>query len=343
MYPKLKAAVAWGTYAYVIGLAIWLLLWLTIKDGHWLLVLVHRFAPYLFIPVPILLAPLLPLRQWKPAAALLFPALLFVTFYAPYIVPKPAIDQPTTFTVLTYNVLLSNTQYDAVARVILSQRPDLVALQEVQPEMMAELDRLLADEYPYKLMGNVHQWGTTAVFSRHPFAPPEGVFVLDLENDRPAVVVRTTIEGMPLTFIAAHLNAYGLQWHPIMDRPEIINLRTRTQNRQAEILLDFIAQEAGTVIVGCDCNSYEKSESYRMLTAVLRNSSREVGWRPFGRLRDGMQPDDGLWRIDYVLFQGELEAVGAYRLEDTGGSDHQPVLVEFYRQPVSFLDEATTP
>lgn len=332
LLQKLKSLISIATLTYVAGLSIWFLLWLTVKDGQWMLVLINRFVWYLFYPAPILLLLNLSFRLWKPAASLLFPILLFFSLYSPYVIPKPARSQPATLSVLTYNVLFGNENYQNVADVILNQGPDLVALQEIQPEMMAELQILLADEYQYSLMGTEHEWGTTAVFSRYPFTSDTDAFVLDLENDRPAVVVRTNIDGEPITFISAHLNAYSLQWHPYQDRPEIINLRTKTQNRQAEILLELIRQEQGTVILGCDCNSLETSESMRMLSQVLRNGSREVGWRPFSSTKAGAEPDDGLRRIDYVMQRGELKAVGAYLLNDSGGSDHRPVLVELRKK-----------
>jgi len=39
-----------------------------------------------------------------------------------------------------------------VSRVILAHRPDLVALQEIQPEMMDSLKESLAGEYPYTVI-----------------------------------------------------------------------------------------------------------------------------------------------------------------------------------------------
>jgi endonuclease/exonuclease/phosphatase (EEP) superfamily protein YafD len=120
-----------------------------------------------------------------------------------------------------------------------------------------------------------------------------------------------------------------LKWAQLKDRPSLINLRTKTQNQQAQILIDFIEQQEGAMVLSCDCNSMETSESMRMLSKVLLSGSRETGWRPFGRTLNGTEPDNGLWRIDYVLFRGEFEAVGAFLLNDSGGSDHRPVLMQF--------------
>ena len=105
-----------------------------------------------------------------------------------------------------------------MANVILTHRPDLIALQEVQPDMMGALKERLEEEYPYSLMGFRKQYGTTAVFSRHPVTDS---YVLDLKADRPAVVIKTKIKNREVTFIAAHLLAYGLWWVDWEDVPDI--------------------------------------------------------------------------------------------------------------------------
>lgn len=110
---------------------------------------------------------------------------------------------------MTYNVLYSNTDYDAIANVILTYQPDLVALQEVKVEMMDALKDRLVNDYPYSLMGTENDFGTTAVFSKYPFADS---YVLNLQADRPATIVKTNIKGQNITFAAVHLLAYGLQW-----------------------------------------------------------------------------------------------------------------------------------
>ncbi|MEM8862396.1 MAG: endonuclease/exonuclease/phosphatase family protein, partial [Chloroflexota bacterium] len=313
--------------AYFLSIIVWLLLWLIIQDGLWWLVLINRFAFYLFAPVPVLLLLTAVFKHWRWFAALLFPAALFIWLYAPYVIPKPANDTKPDFKVLTYNVLHENRSYDQVAQIILSYSPDFVALQEVRPEMMVAIQERLDEEYPHSKLGDHHDYGTTAVLSRHPLT---NSYSLDLKEDRPAAVVTSEINGQPVMFISAHLNPYGLFHWPWLERPGIVNLRTQTQNRQVEILLETIDQFDGTILLACDCNSLETSRSMRMLQSRLQNSSREFGWRPFANAPDNLKVDDNLRRIDYVWHNGkDLQTAGAYLLNDWGGSDHAPLLVEF--------------
>jgi endonuclease/exonuclease/phosphatase (EEP) superfamily protein YafD len=105
--------------------------------------------------------------------------------------------------------------------------------------------------------------------------------------------------------------------------------RTRNQNRQADRLLQEIKNDHGIVIIGCDCNSYETSSSYRLLDRGLKNASREVGLTfPFGSL-SGARQDVSLNHIDYIWYAGDIGPRRVYKILDGGGSDHLPVLAIF--------------
>src|SRR5262249_13546610 len=148
---------------------------------------------------------------------LLLPLLIFTLLYYPYLFSDfDAAESRSNISVMTYNVLFSNKQYDAVANVILTYQPDLVALQEVQPEMMNELIQRLGDAYPYSQMGTQNKFGTTAIFSRTPFSQNR---ILDLQADRPAVLIATQIRGETVTFAAVHLLALNLGYTPMPNIP----------------------------------------------------------------------------------------------------------------------------
>jgi endonuclease/exonuclease/phosphatase (EEP) superfamily protein YafD len=313
---------------YATLITLWFVLWLTIGDRIWWLTLLNRVVPHLFVPLPLLLALAIVSRCFKPITVLLIPGLIFGGLYYPYLLPKLTQEKEShpELRVMTYNVLFSNSDYKAVARVILTYQPDLVALQEVQPPMMAALEEKLAQEYPYFLIGQKNAYGTTAVFSRHPLTD---TYVLDLQADRPAVVVRTKVQEREITFVAAHLSAYGLWWVGWTDIPRVVNERTAAQNRQAEILLEQLREKEGITIIGCDCNSYETSSSYRILAQGMSNAVRKVGWLLNESELAQAKRDAALQRIDYVWYEGAIEPLTVYTIEDSGGSDHLPVLARF--------------
>jgi endonuclease/exonuclease/phosphatase (EEP) superfamily protein YafD len=248
--------------------------------------------------------------------------------YRPYVIPQFAktADVEPALKVMTYNVLYSNLGYDSVANVVLTYQPDLVAMQEVQPEMMSALQERLAEVYPYSLLGTVDNYGTTAVFSRFPFTDS---YVLDLQAGRPAVVVKTKINGQEISFVAAHLLAYNLWWTPWKDIPADIEQKTAVQNRQAQLVLEEAKKLGGTVIVGCDCNSYETSSSVHIFDQSLDNSAREAGWFVGKNERAGTRWDTALQHIDYIWYRGRVQPIAVYKIKDDGGSDHFPVLAIF--------------
>ena len=325
---KLSSKLAVLTLVYVVMISAWFVLWLTIGDRVWWLVLVNRIVPYLFLPVPFFFALAIFLGNFKSILPLLVPILILENLYHPYLLPKPAKSPEIDFQlrVMTYNVLYSNLDYDAVANVILTSQPDLIALQEVLPEMMDALEVRLATHYPYSWREAENGYGTPAIFSRYPFAES---YVLDLQAGRPAVVVKTEVHDKEVTFVAAHLLAYGLQWVKPKDIPAAIMERTANQNRQVELLLKQLKHEDGIVLLGCDCNSKETSSSYRMLDQRLNNAARQVGWVLQTSELPHVRQDITLQHIDYVWYGGNLEPLGVYTVNDSGGSDHLPVLAVF--------------
>ena len=107
-------------FAYIILISTWFLSWLTVGDVTWWLVLINRIVPYLFAPIPVFLILGIYSRRYKLLAALLVPSLIFLWLYHPYLFPRtsPSTEGGSQLTVMTYNVLFSNLDYDAVANVL---------------------------------------------------------------------------------------------------------------------------------------------------------------------------------------------------------------------------------
>lgn len=316
-------------FSYISFIAAWFFLWLFIGDGPWWLTTINRVVPYLFVPVPVFVIWLLRRHVYKLTPILILPISIFSFLYHPYIVPRVSTPEAShaNLSVMTYNILYSNYEYDAIANVILTHQPDLVALQEVLPETMTELQARLSEQYPYSMHGNNNNYAVAAVFSRYPIVETK---VLVLGEDHRAVIVRTDIDGQRIAFAAVHLSAYGLQWvRPRTKIFEELVSRTKVQNHQVEMLWAELGNDTGPVIIGCDCNSKETSSSYRMLDQWFDSAAYQVGWQLGGIPRDGARQDTDMQHIDFIWYRGALEPVAAYTITDSGGSDHQPVLALF--------------
>lgn len=314
---------------YVIGISGWLLLNILFGDGFWWLTIMNMAAGLLFVPLPLLAIGELLARRWKLLALLLIPLAIYVWTHAPYVSPIfPIEPQPYDLRLMTYNVLHENLDSNAVAAVIRSVDPDIVALQEVKEPMMLALQEDFADIYPYSMVAQLPEWewNTTVLFSRYPFIDTE---VIDLEEIRPASLVRMKVNGRPLTIISAHLFYYYLRNKPLLDIPEIVPARTKRQNRQAEILLDLIRQESNDVILACDCNSKTRQSSYKMLRKELASAQSDIGWRFRQPPLAGTYFDRDSLNVDHVLYDGDLDVVGAYSVYERGGSDHRAMVADF--------------
>ncbi len=323
----MQRIVSYTVSIYTVIFTFWFLWWLLIGDGVWWMTLLNSLAPFAFFLLPLIVVSALASRQPWLLPVSLVPLLIFVTIFAPYVVPQLATgDVPADLRVMSYNVLFSNTDYDAVANVIRAQQPDIVALQEVQPPMMLQLLKRLRDLYPYSSLGDEYPWGTTAIFSRHPL---RGTRILNLEADRSAIVTQAQIGETKVTVIVAHLLAYNWWMAPARDIPNLMRQRTAQQNRQAEILLEAVAKHEGVVILACDCNSKVISSSYQLLHAEMTHTWRENPW-PIGRSKPaGVGFNLDLGEVDHLFYRGPLRSVGTYAVRDAGGSDHAPILVEF--------------
>lgn len=318
------------TGSYVAGLLVWFGLWLLPGGDHfWWMTVLNSLPHYLLAPAPLLLLLAGLQRTLSSLLLALAPVVIYAMLFWPYYLPRwSQTTAEPELRVMTYNVLYSNMADAAVAQVIRAYQPDLVALQEVQPALMAALQARLAAVYPYSHLGTTHPFGSTAILSRYPLL---NVTVADLTADRPAVIAQVQVKAHTVTFVATHLLAYGWQWVSYRQLPAFLMQRTTEQNRQAQILLANVltADPKQIIILGCDCNSKETGSSYRLLSHRLINAARAVGWRIGATPLPGTTADRELLHIDYLFYTGPLTTHGVYKILESGGSDHLPVVGEF--------------
>jgi vancomycin resistance protein VanJ len=318
----------WLRLVYLSAILIWFGLWAVVQDGNWWMALLSHAVPFLCAPSLVVLFAALrdkPRRaRWFGLA--LIPVLIFTALFWPYVLPRraPSLAQ-TDLRVMTYNVLFSNTDADAIARNILHYKPDLVALQEVLPPFFAKLRNKLIAEYSYFIVGEANTFGTTAIFSRHPFASSR---VVSLNSDRPALIVEIKLGNRVVTFANAHLLAFGLSWRPLRDVPAAVTQLNLEQQQQARTVLNAI-KDADTAIFACDCNVRDPSSVFRFVSTEMRSASREFGWAINAALPPGAHLDTDLQHLDYVFYRGKLRLNLAYSVSDSGGSDHLPLVAEF--------------
>jgi endonuclease/exonuclease/phosphatase family metal-dependent hydrolase len=206
-----------------------------------------------------------------------------------------------------------------IAAVILGERADLVALQEVdrgvertgRVDEIAELARLTRMEYAfaYNLSYQGGQYGV-AVLSRYPILSVDHRRYRNLrEAERRGLIrVEVEIEGRRLNFVTTHL-----------DYKDDDNRLFETRQ-----LVAALADVTGPLVVAGDFNDEPRGGSYKLMLENFIDAWAQAG-AGAGLTYPADKPSK---RIDYVFIRGrDLRARRAW-VPQTLASDHVPVVVD---------------
>lgn len=209
------------------------------------------------------------------------------------------------------NVLSSNTEYDRLIRLLDTEAPDLVMLQEVSPDWLVALDELRAD-YPYSYAEAREGNFGIALFSRVPLrsvshfdSPPFGY---------PTIVASLDIDGQVLHFIGTH---------PMIP---VSGTFYDARNEQLAGVARLLGKQAEPKILVGDLNLSQWDINYKRLEQQggVRNARKGFGilptWPVF--IPFAMIP------IDHVLVSETISVTGFYSGPRIG-SDHLPLVVTF--------------
>jgi endonuclease/exonuclease/phosphatase (EEP) superfamily protein YafD len=243
-------------------------------------------------------------------------AAVIAVAHVPLVERRGAIRPPSSLTlsVLSYNTWSENRDHRKIARVVLGNAPDLVLLQEVPPGVFGRVMGLLGHLYGGSTVHHAYEPTIRqAVVSRYPL----GASAAMKEKGQAQKVVLRTPAG-PVTV---------LNVHPLRDGGW-----RRRYDQMAALLEQDVLPERTPVILGGDVNSPEHSQVYGLIAAHLDNAQRAAGsgfgftYPASGRRLLGVVPAFPVVRIDHVFFSRHFVALRAETLQDSGGSDHRPVI-----------------
>ncbi len=264
----------------LLGLAVTLTaLAATVRRSRWLAALLAVVAPFQAIPL--------------------------FRYSGPNPVP-PAPRATARLRILMANLLVDNTDYDALTRLIRRERPDIVGLVEFSPEWRDGLAGVRA-EFPYRVEAPFGTLGLALWFREPPrkTGPPEWL----LPMGAPFLHAEVDFDGQPRHLWLVHPKT------PLIRRgvPELAALAGR------------LASTGGSRIVIGDLNSSEGSPLFAdfLKDASLRDT----------RLGFGRQPS---WPANFPLFRIPIDhafvsndlAVADRRLGPDVGSDHFPLILD---------------
>lgn len=279
-----------------------------------------RYTGYL---MPWLLLLLLPGALWAGSiqyrwlsALLLLSALIIVVNYAPLFWSRSGGSGPAVMElkVLSYNTWSKNFDTDRIAGVVKGQRPDILLLQEVKPEVFEKLENHLQDLYDgHNVYLSYEPQLLLAIASRYPM---ESSTVLKGKG-RVQKVILSSPSG-PITVFNVHMLRRG-GW---LSRYKKI----------ASLLQEDIIKETRPVILAGDLNITDQAETYKYISRVLKNAHWESGFGfgfsfPSSVIKVfGSVSVPSLIRIDHIFFNNRFISINAGTIKDSGGSDHFPVM-----------------
>ncbi len=260
--------------------------------------------------------------RWLLVAVQIPVLIAFAVLYGDLLLPPGSTADAggPTFTAATYNIIASVSDPQAVTDNIATFDADIVGLQEVGPAHSAQLERDLAEEYPFQAHYPELPVHGVSLLSRYPItrAEPFRPFANSMRYLRAEI----DLDGVPLVVYVVH---------PPTPSRVMIPTAYDTQRRDAEIEIlrrDYLAHESGPVIVLGDFNMVDLSDAYRAMDAdfddAFRTAGRGLGftfpavesWELFPRML----------RIDYVWYNRGVVARDARVGDDSGTSDHLPVI-----------------
>lgn len=314
------------TTIYVVFIIFWMAARLLIFDQFWLLALLNTVAEYLFAPLPILLFISIWKRNRVSLAELCIPLLLFMLMFGHLFWPPSSnerVEDKQSIALMSFNVLYSNTAYEAIVDSIQSANPDVVGFEELTPAIAASIVEELESGYPYNTFQYLETGLSTGVLSKFPI---ESVERFDLPPLDRALHTVVQVEGRKVHILVVHLSPNNFFNHSTTAFVTLVKERYGRREKETMQLTQMTQDLDGPVLLMCDCNMTDTSEAYARLDTVLDDSFSEAGWG-MGHTLQPPQLSFPIQRIDYVWHTEEFEAIYAYIGQD-GGSDHLPIVAK---------------
>ena len=316
---------SWLVTLYVTFIALWLFLRVLFFDRFWPLALLNTVAQYLFVPLPLLLIagawqrdrPLL-LKLTIPTIAF---GLLFGELFWP-LFPTSVEDNQPHLTIMSFNILYQNKEYEAISGAIQTASPDLVGFQELTPASAAEIVHTLGADYPYHTLQSKKEL-TVGLLSRFPIETAEQFPLPPLDL---ALHTTVNVQGERVHVFVVHLSANQFFDYPASQFVPLVLERYGRRAAEVTRLQEEVAGLDEPTHLMCDCNLTDTSEAYARLDAFLNDSFRQVG-RGFGFTFHPPIAPIPIQRIDYIWHSDDFVALEA-SVGQNSGSDHLPVVAK---------------
>ena len=335
---KVCTGLAW---LYASTVLLWFILHSWLGDSVWWLALLNSFTPYFFGPILLLLPACFFRHQRSLRLALAIPMLIFIVLYGELFVPRwatPSMTADTPLTIMTFNIWGGSDSPETAQVILDNHSPDIVALQELTPQMAEVLLQEVGKSYPYRIldpqpqprgMGILSRYPLTEIDASHLFTPGWQVQIAQVETGHGT-----------FTFYNIHPHATNILVYlesglAVADEAQS---SFRIRRRLIEALIADIQKWQGPINVAGDFNSTDQSEVYRLMSNVLTDTHRAVGWGfghtfpAYGGSFRGVPILPREMRIDMIFYSAEFAALSSQVSPTYGESDHLPLLAQLVWQ-----------
>lgn len=309
------------TGAYGLSVSGFLLLRALFGERYSFIALINSYIHILMIPAVMLCPVLLLFRRPRLSLMQAAPAFAFLTAYGMLFLPRTsaAPSEAPRLTILSYNLNAGNPQINAIEQIIRDADADIVALQELNPQIAEQLAARLNDTYPHQALHPQTSFAGQGFFSRY-LILSDDYWQINLGHQR----LEIDWNGTPIVIYNTHPT------HPLR------GLRFAMDTRSAEIrdLLERSSRETFPHLLIGDFNMTDQTEDYAHVAANYADAYRAVGWGMgftfpnFKNTRFGLDFMPALARIDYIFHDPNFTPLTARVWSDSGGSDHYPIYVE---------------
>jgi endonuclease/exonuclease/phosphatase (EEP) superfamily protein YafD len=307
------------------------LLWTFQTQQIWWLELSRIFSLFLFAPLVLCLPAALLIRsRWLRSAAALAMMMFLALFGGRLVPPFRQAATGIPIRILTINQLYTNDRTADLIAAIRAQQADIVAIQELTPELASAAKQQLFEQYPYQALTPGDTDLGLGVLSRYP------IRLAEREQEYSAQRMLVHVDGQDITLINVHPRAPQVatrrlrQFRPVK---VVLNYDTTLRGRELPRLLGTIDTIDGPLIVVGDFNTSDREQPYAELAARLHDAFGETGWGfgftfPNDNELARMRVPFPLVRIDYIWSRGGILPAAARVICDFGGSDHCAVTAD---------------
>ncbi len=326
-----------------VAIALFALQWLAPRAG--LGMFSHVLTPWLLAPLLIALGITFYTAHLKTAlgvlVAIAFTASNVVTLFLPRFENAPNIV--FKLKVMSFNVWINNPSADlpAIGDVIAHENPDVIALQEIDSNLLAELKVQLNERRPGQFAYMLGDPTTQQAFiSRYPLT----LVGIEQERSRVLKVSADTPEGEVALW---SVHAYRTN---VLGGRNFLSYRNPSLHRTPEVQFGWLAEEVknttGPLIVVGDFNLPYQAAPLQDLK--LKEAHQEAGWlfgftfpassqhsRQISLLGDSVPISSpiALARLDHIFYNYRWYATKSETPANAAGSDHAPIVAELGLQP----------